>query len=250
LERITEWPLTLLAVVLTVILVAPHVTSVSATTLDVFSVVDNIIWGVFVADLVVKVSIAPDRLRYLRRHWFDIALVALPMFRSLKLLRSVRALRTLTIARALTLASRAVIGVGQILGRRGMQYVLLIAMIVVILAGALVTAAERSHQEATIHSFADGLWWAVTTVTTVGYGDTYPKTAAGRGIGVALMLLGITLFGVVTAHLAAIFVEDQEDAVEARLIELTKKIGDLEELIRHQGGEWLTGVSDAGHYPH
>jgi voltage-gated potassium channel len=75
-----------------------------------------------------------------------------------------------------------------------MQYVLLFAMVVVVIAGALVTVAERGAASANILTLSDGLWWAVTTVTTVGYGDRYPTTSMGRGIGVALMLLGITLF--------------------------------------------------------
>jgi voltage-gated potassium channel Kch len=69
--------------------------------------------------------------------------------------------------------------------------------------------------------------WAMTTATTVGYGDMYPRTAAGRGVGVVLMLLGITLFGVLTANLAAFFVEDQENEVVAEVRALRQQVEEL-----------------------
>ena len=86
-----------------------------------------------------------------------------------------------------------------------------------IVAAALVVEVERDDPNASIQTFGDGLWWAITTVTTVGYGDKYPITAAGRGIAVALMILGIAAFGLITANLAALFLEQQEDETQVRL---------------------------------
>ena len=96
-------------------------------------------------------------------------------------------------------------------------------------AGALVTALERDAPEASIRSLPDGLWWAATTVTTVGYGDTYPKTAAGRGVAVALMVLGIALFSILPANLAALLVEDKEDEVLVQLREVNERLRRLED---------------------
>jgi voltage-gated potassium channel len=66
--------------------------------------------------------------------------------------------------------------------------------------------AERGASDGNITTLGDALWWAITTVTTVGYGDRYPTTALGRMIAVGLMLVGIALLGVVTATIAAWFV--------------------------------------------
>ena len=62
-------------------------------------------------------------------------------------------------------------------------------------------------------TFGDALWWAVSTITTVGYGDHYPVTAAGHAIGIALMIVGVGMFGVVAASAAAWFIsaDQQED---------------------------------------
>ena len=69
------------------------------------------------------------------------------------------------------------------------------------------TITERAVEGSNIHNFGDGLWWAVTTITTVGYGDRYPTTTEGRLLAVLLMIMGISLVGVITASVAAWFVK-------------------------------------------
>jgi voltage-gated potassium channel len=68
--------------------------------------------------------------------------------------------------------------------------------------------------EGNIESIPDGLWWAATTVTTVGYGDTFPTTAAGRAVAVMLMLIGVGLFGLLAASLASFLIERDEGTAE------------------------------------
>jgi voltage-gated potassium channel len=77
---------------------------------------------------------------------------------------------------------------------------------VIFACAALATVAERSAHGGNIHNFGDGLWWAVVTVTTIGYGDHYPVTAFGQGVAVVLMLVGIGLIGILTAAVASYFV--------------------------------------------
>jgi voltage-gated potassium channel len=76
-----------------------------------------------------------------------------------------------------------------------------------------ITITERAVEGSNIHNFGDGLWWAISTVTTVGYGDRYPTTTEGRFLAVVLMIMGISLVGVITASVAAWFVRmGQEDS--------------------------------------
>ena len=222
LERWTEWPKTLLAIALIPILLAPYLFSLSADSRGVLTALYYLIWGVFALDLVVCLAIAPRRLRYLRSHWFDVVLVVLPMLRpfgSLRLLRAVGAVAA---------ADRSFVGIRRLARRRGLNYVLAVALVVVVCAGSLVTVFERNTPDATITSLPDGLWWAVTTITTVGYGDTFPRTSIGRGIGVALMLLGVALFGLITANLAALFVEEQESETLVQLRQINERLARLE----------------------
>ncbi len=105
-----------------------------------------------------------------------------------------------------------------------------------VLCGALaITDAERSQTGATITSFGDALWWAVSTMTTVGYGDTYPITTTGRVVAAFLMLGGIAVLGVVTATLASWLVERvteaneaEQAATRAQVLELSNQVGQLQ----------------------
>jgi voltage-gated potassium channel len=74
-------------------------------------------------------------------------------------------------------------------------------------AAVAVYDAERDAPDASITSFGEALWWTITTISTVGYGDRYPVTFEGRLIAASLMVAGIALLGVVTASIAAWFVE-------------------------------------------
>ena len=94
---------------------------------------------------------------------------------------------------------------------------------------------ERTAAKANIHTFSDALWWAVSTITTVGYGDHYPVTLAGRAIAIVLMLAGVGIFGVVAASAAAWFVsagQEQSSNEQAETIgALTTEIAGLRQTV-------------------
>ena len=89
--------------------------------------------------------------------------------------------------------------------------VFLFSILIAYIAAVQITITERGVEGSNIKSFGDGLWWAVTTVTTVGYGDRFPTTSVGRVLAVGLMLVGISLMGVITASVAAWFVKMSQD---------------------------------------
>jgi voltage-gated potassium channel len=76
----------------------------------------------------------------------------------------------------------------------------------------LVLLFEENAKGSNIHTYPDALWWAIVTVTTVGYGDRYPVSAGGRAVAVVLMLVGIGLIGVLTATVASVFIKEHTDA--------------------------------------
>ena len=155
----------------------------------------KVIWALFAVDLAVRVSLSGTPLRYLRGHWLDAVAVALPMFRPLRALRAVIAIDVLTHnSRALT-RGRVVTSVSLTTGSA------------CLLAAVAVLDAERASPDANIASFGDALWWSLCTVTTIGYGDRFPTTNEGRVVGIALMMTGIGLIGVVTAAVASWFVQ-------------------------------------------
>lgn len=84
-----------------------------------------------------------------------------------------------------------------------------LALLSVFVIAGLVVIVEHEAAGASVDDFPTALWWSATTVTTVGYGDTAPVTAVGRGLGVLLMFVGIGVFGIFTANVAAFFVEEE-----------------------------------------
>jgi voltage-gated potassium channel len=184
-------------------------------------VVDYLAWGTFAADYAVRIHLAEHRWAFVRSHPLDLAAVALPALRVLRLLAS--------IARVGALARR-----GQT--ERVIVTTTLVAVTVVIGAAATVLDAERAAPESNITSFPDALWWAATTVTTVGYGDRFPVTGEGRLVGVLLMVVGIGVFGSIAAALAGRFIrtgDATESPGEDRIRELEGTIVRLSTALEH-----------------
>jgi len=116
------------------------------------------------------------------------------------------------------------------------------AALVVYLGAAAVLDAEREAPDANITSFGDALWWACSTITTVGYGDRYPVTTAGRLVAVVVMFVGIALLGVLTAGLAAWLLRQSTEAAATRVVAAVEKAEGEEERAQDQLGEELDQV--------
>jgi voltage-gated potassium channel len=155
--------------------------------------------------------------------------IVLPFLRPLRVMRSARALRVLRAARVVAFVGRGFDAATDVFTRHKLHYALAVTVAVVFGAGLLVESFERGAPNANIGSLPDALWWAVTTVTTVGYGDRFPTTAAGRGVGVALMIVGIALFGFLAGSLASFFLERREESeVDPKLSEIAERLERIE----------------------
>jgi voltage-gated potassium channel len=236
-ERYTALPMIVLALLFVPILVVPEVVDLGHAWRSGLSAASWLIWGAFAAELGVRTYLAPRRVRFLLRNWFDVAIVVLPFARPLRLLRSTRLLRVIIALRAFSAVTRAVSTTRAVIQRRGLHYLLLISLFVLLGGGLAVTHFERGGG-GTIQDVATGMWWAITTMTTVGYGDTFPISPEGRAIGVLLMLLGIGLFGVVTANIAAFFVEESttEGNSTAPLADIESRLARIELLLEQLAG--------------
>ena len=218
-EQATDWPLMVAAVIFLAAYAIPVLEpGLPIWLLDLCRWLSWITWGVFVVDLIVRLALADERVRYLGRHWYDLLVIVLPLLRPLRLLRLIPLLSVLNRRAQTGLRGRVAI------------YVAGGASLLAFVAALAVLDVERSSPDANISDFGDAIWWAVTTMTTVGYGDHYPVTSVGRVVAFGLMLGGIALLGAVTATLASWLVESvhaekqQAEDLQATVRRLEAKI--------------------------
>jgi len=230
-ERATELPLLFLAVTMIPLLLVPLMVGLPSSVESGLVAADWFIWAAFAFDYLVRLALTPDRKRYIRREWPNLLIVVLPFLRPLRIVRSARALRILRLSRLTVVLGEVGQECKRLLVRHHLHYALLVIVMIVLGSASLGLLVEEGHG-GPIDSFGDALWWAVSTVTTVGYGDTFPTTPAGRGIAVFLMVAGITLFGLLTANIASFFIERSgEEAVQQDAIRDDDVLNRLDQLL-------------------
>jgi voltage-gated potassium channel len=191
-ERRSEIPMLMLAIAFLVAYVWPVLDqNMDPGLRSGVTVLSWSVWAAFVMDFGVRIALAENKRGYLLTHWYDVALVLLPVLRPLRLLRLLTLVRVLNRTAQSTLIGRVT------------TYILGVTLTATFLGAVAVLDVEQDAPGALITTFGDAMWWASTTVTTVGYGDLYPVTTQGRVIAVGLMLIGIAMVGAVTASFAA-----------------------------------------------
>jgi voltage-gated potassium channel len=226
----------ILALALIPLLVVPLFVDLSDAAEEAIVGIEWFIWAAFVAEYVIRLSLAPAKRQFVRKEWPDLLIILLPFLRPLRIVRSARALRLLRLVRVAAVLGELTQQSRRLLLRHQLHYAILATGTIVLGCAALVNELEQDGG-GTIQSFPDAMWWAVTTVTTVGYGDKFPVTAAGRGVATVLMLTGIALMGVITANLAAFILErgvdrdDEARGLEAKLDEVNARLARLETLL-------------------
>jgi voltage-gated potassium channel len=212
LDQLLALPMLVLTVVFLVVLMLPVLyPGLPPGARAALGAIDLAIWAAFAAEFLARLFVAPDRLAFIRRNLFDLLLVVLPMLRPLRLLRSVTLIRAARLTRIGAGTGRLVQQSRMRLASRAALLAAGSATILILAAAVMELDVERAAATANITTFGNALWWAVSTITTVGYGDHYPVTAAGHAIGIALMIVGVGMFGVVAASAAAWFISADQD---------------------------------------
>jgi voltage-gated potassium channel len=232
-----EWPMAILALLVIPVLVMED----RATTPEIREaavVINWLIWIAFVAEFITR-WVADGTRWYPRKAWFDLLLIAITppvgVPDAMQGIRSLRLLRLLRLVRAFAVAGMALRLANRHFGRQKFHYALIVTTATVVL-GAVGLYALEAGENRTIGHFGDALWWAITTVTTVGYGDITPITPEGRLIAVVLMVTGIGVIGLFTASVASLLFEEQKgpapemteillrlERIEARLESLQRR---------------------------
>jgi voltage-gated potassium channel len=202
-ERVTKYPMAVLGVAWLVIAIVilttdAHGSASKALVASLFG-----LWTLLLAEYAVRLVLSPDRRGYLKRRWVEPVTVVVPPFQGW---------HVLGVEKVTLLVHEGELRVEAILKHHSLFRVLIAAAGTLILGAWLVLLFEENAKGSNIHNYANALWWAIVTVTTVGYGDRFPVTEGGRVVAVVLMLVGIGLIGVLTATVASVFIKEHTDA--------------------------------------
>ena len=187
---------------------------------------DTVLCAIFFFDFLHSLYKAPDRRSYmLRWGWVDL-LSSIPSVGPLRAGRAARIVRVLRVLRGVR-SARAIAQF--VLARRAQSAALAVIFLALLLLVVSSIAILQFETAATsnITTADDAMWWAVTTMATVGYGDRYPVTAEGRLVAVTLMAGGVGIFGTFSGLVASWFLSPGEDNGEAERSEIRRLLVDL-----------------------
>lgn len=192
----------------------------------ILQVADNFVCALFFIDFLISMYRAPRKLSYfLRWGWIDL-LSSIPMIDALRATRLVRVFRILRLVRGIKATK---ILAQFILNRRSESAFLavsLVSLLLVVVASIAILQFEGGA-DSNIKTAEDAIWWAVTTITTVGYGDKFPVTSEGRVIASVLMVCGVGLFGTLSGFIASWFLKPQEDLRESEMSILLAEVREI-----------------------
>ncbi|ALJ01235.1 potassium channel protein [Rufibacter tibetensis] len=196
----------------------------------VLQMINYVIWILFILDFVLRFTLAPEKLPFLKSNWLTaISLVvpALRVFRItrfVRLFRTVRAVRGIRLVRVLSSLNRGMKSLGATMGRRGFGYMLALSL-AVLFSGAAGMYTFENQVKGGLASYGEALWWTAMILISLG-SEYWPQTPEGRALCFVLALYGFAVFGYFTALLASFFL-DRDAASEDSDIAGAKQIDQL-----------------------
>ena len=199
-----------------------------------YSIIDILLWGVFVVDYGWRFFLSKGKWRFIIENIFDL-LSILPLnaiftvFRLGRIFRLARLTKLLKLTRLLRivgLTGKLEKKIGKLLRTNGLLYIFYLNSFIVLVGSSILSVVEEK-------SFSESLWWALVTVTTVGYGDIVPNSIFGKWLAVLLMLVGIGTIGMLTSALTNFFVKDNSDE-QIKLDKLQDELSSQRMLLERQ----------------
>jgi voltage-gated potassium channel len=210
---------------------------ISTPIKGVMRIVDGLLLIIFITDFLYRFFTAESKSNYFFRRWgWADLLASLPfpqarIFRMFRIIRVLRLLRTYGVRNMMNEVIKDRAG--------SALYLTLFTVIMLIeFGGIAILYAEIDAPGASITTAPDAVWWGIVTITTVGYGDYYPVTESGRLIAIVIMVVGLSLFGVLTGFLATVFVPDDDPSDEAQTLpesgSTTAQLSEVRRLLAEQ----------------
>ena len=197
-----EIVMAILAIVVVAIIVIDLAYNLPENIASKFSIVDNIILGIFAIDYFTRLALAKDKVKFFKSNLIDlISIIPFNLaFQSIRILRLSKVLKFIKIFRAVSLILKLRNYIDRFLKVNNFNYVIWITLFTLLVGAIGIHFAEDI-------SIGNALWWSFVTITTVGYGDISPGTPIGRIIAGIIMLVGIGFLGMLTGTIATFFLK-------------------------------------------
>jgi voltage-gated potassium channel len=212
------------------IVVVYYIVPLPDTVRQVLYILDSLLTPIFVYDFLAHVYYARNRFKYLATvGWLDMigSMPGLPVLRLARipsLLMRVRELQHATPAEARQAAR-------QRLAESTLLAVVLVVILVVTVGSIVIVLIEAPVEGANIKTGSDAVWWAIVTVATVGYGDRFPVTDEGRLIGTLMIVMGVSLFSVLTSYIATQFMARRKGTGPSETELLRQEVAELRSMM-------------------
>ena len=220
-ERLLEIPM-IVAAVLTLPFLLLQDDERRGTWHEVGSIGSYVVWAAFVAEATIMLAVVRSRRKWLLDHPLDLAIIVLTppfLFTTIQGLRVLRTLRLLRLFRVTRFVKR-------LFTPDGLRYVAILAVLVLLVSSEAFHSAEKQ-------SFGNSVYWALATMTTVGYGDITPHTTTGKIVACVVMLVGIGFFAVLTGAVAQQFLSTEVEVIEAEERDLIANIREISGQLQH-----------------
>ncbi len=169
--------------------------------------------GMFALDFIVKYVVSESKKGYMKENWWQIIVIFFPFLRAIRIF-----------LRIFVLSYRIRDNIRTLLVERGIAILFAFMVMVAFIFSIVILVVEKSSTQANITTIERAIWWAFSTISTVGYGDYYPVTMLGKFVAIILMFVGIALVAIFTAQFAAMIIEsDKESKDEKEDIKVIKK---------------------------
>lgn len=202
---------------------------------QILSSLDVLLSFIFLYDFFRSLFRAPDKRRYLKWGWLDLlgSLPYISIFRLARSVRVIRAARNLHAMRAKRLANE----ISENSAESTFLGTAFVAILVVTISAILIQMIEENAPGGNILDSEDALWWALVTISTVGYGDLYPVTFSGRTLASVVILVGVGLFSVLTGYLANRFRSSSDRAHNEDIAFIKSELAEIKHLLRERDPE-------------
>lgn len=219
----------LLSVYVLIIMVVEVLVPLTLQVQTLLGYIDFFVCTIFMTDFFVNLRRAPSKAAFLRWGWIDF-ISSIPFISSLRIGRLARIARIMRVLRAFRSATALMRYIFRTRQTNSLAAVATMSLLLLVF-GAVAIVQFETAQDSNIKDAGDALWWAISTMTTVGYGDRYPTTAEGRLVAVILMVAGVGIFGVFTGYVASLFADSESKEVKNTESQILKEIRDLRQQV-------------------